>query len=605
VVALTRRAALGWVVLHALLAAVLVGRLAGATTDSRPQTFLAPDDPVRARHNEFRAAFGDDPFLVVTGSADGLSELEDVDAVLPLATNRWLVRLGRRGPAAVDAVADVCLRNGASLSGQPALRVALDREAQAVGEQLLPIVVLLMAILLWLSYRSIAVVVAVLLTTGAGVLWGMGVVVTAPLNLLTVLLPVLLFALGTALCIHLIHAFRRTGDIHEMIRETVRPCLVTSLTTAVGFGSLAFARVAPLRILGLSMAAGILGMFVLAFTLLPALLYLFRPRPRDGIPVGRWLERVVPPLVARPRIIGIVTLATLIAAAALVPTIPTETNGLQYLPASHPLRVATEELQQAGFGATSIEFRLDELPPDLLVVADRIRALGPPVRRVISPADLPAQAMRGFVDPNSGAVRLSVRCDYMGVGEYEQLRARLREILDVEPTGDLPLAMAVQGDLLTTLIRSLGGTAAIILLLLVAALRSMRLALLTLAPALVPMAVVVIVSAVCGFPVSIATVMVLAVSLGIVTDDSIHVVHAWRKGKPLAKVLHEVGTAVTETSAVIAVGFFVCSFAGFLPTRHFGILTGTAMVVALFADLVLFPVLLGPPRKMTAETTPA
>ena len=36
-----------------------------------------------------------------------------------------------------------------------------------------------------------------------------------------------------------------------------------------------------------------------------------------------------------------------------------------------------------------------------------------------------------------------------------------------------------------------------------------------------------------GLPISIATVMVLAVTLGIVTDDSVHVAHAWRQGLPL------------------------------------------------------------------------
>ncbi|MEM8886195.1 MAG: MMPL family transporter [Planctomycetota bacterium] len=602
---MSRRAAWAWIAIHAVLASLAAMRMAGAETDTSPEVFLSPDDPVRQRYMAFRRAFGDDPYLVVTGDPKGLRELEAVDKVLPLAPQRWLVRLSRRGPDAVDAVAEVCRANGAAFTGQPALRVALDREADAVGRQLMPVVIGAMALLLLIAYRSLSVTLAVLLTTGVGVLWGMAIVVAAPLNLVTVLLPVLLLALGTALCIHLVHAFRQTGDVQQMIRRTIRPCLITTITTAAGFGSFAFARIAPLKVLGVSMAAGILGMFILAFTLLPALITLFQPRPRDGLPIGHWLERVVPPVVRwRKTVLG--TSAAVVAiAATFANTIPVETNALNYLPREHPLRVATEGLQDAGVGPTSIEFHLPALPPDLVYDTRELQKLGPPVRSVLSVATLPPNLFRGFLDPESKAVRLSVRCDYMGVEEYDKLLPQVLAIVDEEPTGDLPVVMTVQGELIATLLRSLAATTGVILLVLVIALRSLPLALLTLVPALIPLAVVVLVSALFEIPISIATVMVLAVTLGIVTDDSVHVVHAWRKGMPLRDVLHRVGTAVTETSMVITIGFAACMFTGFLPTRHFGLLTGVAMILALFADLVLFPALLGPAdarRKMLSET---
>ncbi|MHC4850162.1 MAG: hypothetical protein ACYTEG_17165, partial [Planctomycetota bacterium] len=201
---MSRRAALGWIAVHLVLASLAMMRLADAETDTSPHVFLAPDDPVRVRYDEFRRAFGDDPFLVVTGSTAGMRELASVASLLPIGPDRWLVRLSERGPDAIDEIDAICRRNGATYAGQPALRVALDREAQSVGERLLPFVVLAMALLLWLSYRSITVTLAVLLTTGVGIAWGMAVVVAAPLNLLTAILPVLLAALGTALCIHLV-----------------------------------------------------------------------------------------------------------------------------------------------------------------------------------------------------------------------------------------------------------------------------------------------------------------------------------------------------------------------------------------------------------------
>ncbi|MHC4940380.1 MAG: efflux RND transporter permease subunit [Planctomycetota bacterium] len=591
-VAVSRRAAAGWIAVHLVIASLAMMRLGGATTDTSAHVFLAPDDPVRQRYDAFRKAFGEDPFLIVTGPATGLRELPCVVSVLPLGGERSLVRLRDRMPAVVDAIDEACRRNGATYAGELALRVALDREAESIARTLLPFGVLAMGFLLWLSYRSLAVTLAVLLTTGVGVAWGMAIVVAAPLNLVTVLLPVLLLALGTALCIHLVHAYRRSGDVEAMIRMTVRPCLATTLTTAAGFGSFGFARIEPLRMLGIAMAAGIFGMFILAFTLLPALLVWFRPRPKDGLPIGRWLESRVPPLVEHTGFVLGVSLLMVVAAIAMAPFIPQETNALRYLPADHPLRVETERLQEAGFGPTSVEYHLPALPPDLLVTTDRLGKLGQPVRNVLSPASLPAAAMRGFLDPETKAVRISVRTDFIGVEEYDALRPRLRAIIDEEPTGGVALMMTVQGELMKTLFRSLAGTALVILVVLAISLRSLRAAIITLVPAAVPLAFVVLASAVLDIPISIATVMVLAVTLGIVTDDSVHVAHAWRQGLPLPAVLRKVGTAVTETSLAIALGFLACVFTGFLPTRHFGLLTGGAMFMALFADLVLFPVLL-------------
>jgi len=683
----SRRAAWFWIAVHLGFAVLTARRAMLAETDTRPAIFLAHDDPVRASYRRLREEFGDDAFLALTARGDPGAEfdalcgelaveLSSTDAVAdvllpepgtPLADalglapalegrRTLLVTMARRGAQAVAAVESVAARYATlhiGIAGQPALRVSLDEASDAVGKKLFPFLVLAMGLLVWLAYRSVVVVVVLLATTGLAVLGGMAIIAQAPLNLVTVLLPVLLLALGVALGIHLLHAYRRAlQDPHEndavraMLRAEWRPCLVTSLTTAAGFGSFAFARIEPLRLLGVAMAGGILFAFVLSFTFLPALLVLLRPQPRDGLRISAALARIVPRWVER-RALVLATAGTMIVGAVVVlPYIDRETNGLHYLPASHPLRQEATRLRDEGVGTATVDAivriddraRMSSLATPLRDLAARLQALPAPVRGVVTPLTVAGEAaarlgsplanvwafaaapapiearLRPFRNPSSGAVRVSLHIDPLRVEQYARLRdlfaKELGRSLDGLPgvhweiSGEFPIIMTVQTELLNTLLRSLLATTAAILLVLTIALRSPRLAVLTLLPAAVPLAFVVLASALFGVPLSIATVMVLAVTLGIVTDDSVHMIHAWRQGHPLVEVLRRVGTAVTETSLAIMLGFLVCGAAGFLPTRHFGFLTAGAMVVALFADLIVFPALLAPVPVAVAAPAP-
>lgn len=679
---MSRRRARTWIGVHIALAALALTFALRLRSDVSPQVFLAADDPVRASYDEFTRSFGPDAFLVVTCRGDGsrafrarvgelgraLQDLREVGAVelprpdAPLsrelaladAAGRRLTLLVLLDAANADSIAAVegttsRFRDLApALAGQPVLNRALKRASDRVAQRLLPLLALAMAALLWLAYRSLAVVAAVALTTASTLLLGMAVValLDRPVNLITILLPGLLLALTVALCIHLVNAFRRhrvrgrsvSGALRAMRQDEWRPCLVTTLTTAAGFGSFAFSRVDPLRALGVAMAAAILLAFAVAFTLLPGLLRLLRPQPREGLSIGAALVRWVPSLVARPR--AVLLAAALAVAAGLLAAayVPRETNGLRYLPATHPLRIESERLRAEHVGTASLELvlhageagSLEDLAGPLHEIEDRLRAIGDPVRSVLTPFSLARQAawtlglpaparleaaalapaagpledrLHAFRDAASGRVRVSLRIDPVDVEAYRNLRARVEGVAHealrghrgahAVVTGEYPIIMTVQDELLRTLLASLALTAATILALLAVMQRSLRQALVTLLPGAVPLSFVALACALAGIPLSVSTVMVLAVTLGIVTDDAVHMQHALAAGLPLEGALRRVGTAVTETSIAIFLGFAVLSGADFLPTRQFGLLTAGAMVVALAADLVLFPVLLG------------
>ena len=60
----------------------------------------------------------------------------------------------------------------------------------------------------------------------------------------------------------------------------------------------------------------------------------------------------------------------------------------------------------------------------------------------------------------------------------------------------------------------------------------------------------------------------------------------------LDEVLHYAGKAILFTTVVLSLAFAVFAFSTFTPNQNFGIVTATALVIALVTDLLLLPALL-------------
>ncbi len=103
-----------------------------------------------------------------------------------------------------------------------------------------------------------------------------------------------------------------------------------------------------------------------------------------------------------------------------------------------------------------------------------------------------------------------------------------------------------------------------------------------------------------GIPLDLMTITIAAITVGIAVDDTIHYVHRFQY-----EIAHEpnawlaihrchqsIGRAMYYTSLTIMLGFSILALSQFKPTIYFGVLTGTAMLIALLANLTLLPVLL-------------
>jgi predicted RND superfamily exporter protein len=175
-----------------------------------------------------------------------------------------------------------------------AIHIAGKAKAQAVyiekmQEELVTFVgasVILVIIFLSIAYRSFWGVWVPLLVVMLTAVWITGIMSLTGkmLDVMLVLLPTIMFVVGMSDVVHILTKYieeLRNGSnkikaIKTTMREVGLATFLTSLTTAVGFLTLLTANVQPIREFGIYTALGVFVAFMLAFTLLPAIMVLMK-----------------------------------------------------------------------------------------------------------------------------------------------------------------------------------------------------------------------------------------------------------------------------------------------------------------------------------------
>lgn len=130
--------------------------------------------------------------------------------------------------------------------------------------------------------------------------------------------------------------------------------------------------------------------------------------------------------------------------------------------------------------------------------------------------------------------------------------------------------------------------------------RSIRLGLLAVVPNLFPLVMLLALMRLGGFDLKPTTIIVFAIAFGIVADDTIHflgtLANKMRDGVALedaiSSTLHEIGSALILVTVVVVTGFSVLMLGRFEVLFLIGLLTTSAALLALVADLVGFPAFL-------------
>ncbi|WP_245522103.1 efflux RND transporter permease subunit [Treponema paraluiscuniculi] len=160
---------------------------------------------------------------------------------------------------------------------------------------LVPLVVLIIIVALFVSFRRLAGIFLPLLTVVISTVWALGAMALCaiPLSILSAILPVILIAVGSAYGIHIVSAYfygafsricstrqEHRARIVEAVDKIIQPVFLSALTTFVGFVSFCFTSVVPIFEFGVFASVGVASAFAVALMLIPSLLIIRGPESR-------------------------------------------------------------------------------------------------------------------------------------------------------------------------------------------------------------------------------------------------------------------------------------------------------------------------------------
>ncbi len=172
--------------------------------------------------------------------------------------------------------------------------------------------------------------------------------------------------------------------------------------------------------------------------------------------------------------------------------------------------------------------------------------------------------------------------------------------ISAEVTGTVKLAQSVFETLVASLLASLLIAIVFIWIAMTALFKSVRFGLLALLPNLLPLLILGAIMHFIGYDLKPTTVLVFAVAFGIIVDDTIHMLASVQDGiskgydieKIIRRSLDKSGRAIIVSSLVFGAGFSLLLLSGFEVLYMVGLLTVTAVVSAIFCDLIFLPALM-------------
>ena len=179
--------------------------------------------------------------------------------------------------------------------------------------------------------------------------------------------------------------------------------------------------------------------------------------------------------------------------------------------------------------------------------------------------------------------------------------ASIAEPATVEPAGYLPLYVRIIQHITSTQVSSFAIAFAMVALVLMLLLRSIRLGLLSLIPNVLPAAMTLGFMGLAGIRLDVATVLIASIALGISVNDTTHLMFRFKHelaatpedpDGAIRRMLLAVGRPVVGSSLILFAGFSVLLFASVKSVYYFGLLSCVTIATALLAELILTPALL-------------
>lgn len=579
----------------------------------------------------------------------------------------------RENEVAVAAARDLVMRVEADhphvevyLTGFAMLNNAFQEASMNDMMTLTPLMYLMIFVTMGLLLRSVTATlttgVVIVLSAGSGM--GMAGWLDIPITPPSSAAPTVIMTLAVADSIHvlvtMLQQMRRGLDkstaIVESLRVNLQPVFLTSLTTVVGFLSMNFSDVPPLRDLGNITSMGVTAAFLFSVSLLPALMSILPVRVKQSqasqtLAIDRFADWVVD----RRRPLLWASLLVVFGLGAFVPQNDLNDQFVKYFDERIDFRRDTDFAMQHLSGIYQIEYSIDagrsqgisdpaylerleafaewfRKQPGVIhvnTISETMKRLNmnmhgddPAYMRLPDNPELSAQYLLLYemslpygldlnnqINVDKSATRVVVTAenvttrDLRGLVEGGEAWLRENAPAHMHTKGVGPAVMFsyisdrnIRSMLIGTLLAF-----GIISVVLMIALRSFRFGLLSLIPNVAPAMLAFGMWGILVAEVNLGLSIVVGMTLGIVVDDTVHFLSKYLRARreqgldsegAVRYAFSSVGAALIVTSLILVAGFAVLSQSSFGFNAGMGQMTALTVAFALIADFTLLPTVL-------------
>ncbi len=213
--------------------------------------------------------------------------------------------------------------------------------------------------------------------------------------------------------------------------------------------------------------------------------------------------------------------------------------------------------------------------------------------------------LEDFVDTQFTKARITVKVPYVDAMKLnrfiEDVERKIPEIftknINTEMTGiGVLLGNVMEKSIISSGISYLIAFAAITVMMIIL-MGGFKMGVVSMLPNILPILILVSIMSVFNIPLDMFTMLVGSIALGIAVDDTVHFSYNYNKYRSEGKSVDDAvrltllgtGRAIMTTSVVLSLGFLVLLSATMTNMINFGLLTASAIFIALIADFILMP----------------
>jgi predicted RND superfamily exporter protein len=546
------------------------------------------------------------------------------------------------------------------VSGDAAIYYEMDRATEANLIRFVPMVCVFLFVITWFFLKNIRAVAIVMLPTliNLGIVPIVIVLLGHTITIINMTLFILVLVITVADAIHLLHYWERytiegsDDPIGDTLRATWLPCLITSATTAVGFGSFATSTITPLNQYGYQAFTVMVLAFGVVMVVVPVLLYLIPPPcstkesvqffPRGVLWIGHLVRRHSPKVV-----VGSLLMAALMGIALTQITTDTSFISVFFKP-THPVRqqVATIDRELTGSGRLDVLIRSNEpntfkdisvitnlkamvqeaLAFPLIEAANDITVPVGMIHRAFqtdpssfpqsnaaleqellflefSRGDAKTDVMSSVVDFDYSNARIELITDQLPSSQIDTIVTVLKRVFvldagfEIAVTGSQFLSYVLGKYVLVSQALTIAITFVFIWVIFIGVF-GFKLGSIGMIPNIVPMVITLGFLPVTNTPFDFATVLISSVTMGLCVDDTIHWLNgftiACKEGRntPAIYTTRMMIKPLFLTSIILGLGFVTLGMADLVILQRFGFATFVAIALAFVSDIILLPALI-------------